>query len=280
MVDEQIAGLLADTKDASGRGIHEARKRCKMLRALLALLSAGFEARATERAEEALEKIARSLAPVRDAEVRLQTLEYLLEVSSPRSAQRFEHVRSLLQAQAASARQLSLTPADLRDVAALARAAHTRLLALACDRKGWRAIGPGLTRSYRRGRRSLAEALDDPSPERRHRWRQRVKMLWNQLRLLQGCQPKKLGALLEKLETLGDALGGEHDLAELRQHLAQHGRRNRSAPAFAAIVALIDTQRARLRRAADALGRKLYAPRPTDFARQLKHAWQEWRKGE
>jgi CHAD domain-containing protein len=248
-----------------------------MLRALLALLAGGFEERSSERAEGALEKIARSLAPVRDAEVRLQTLEYLLEVSPAPSAQQFDHVRSLLRAQAASARRLSLTPADLRDVAALAEAARERLLALTCDRKGWRAIGPGLARSYRRGRRSLAEALDDPSPKRRHRWRQRVKVLWNHLRLLQGCQPKKLGALLEKLEALGDALGCEHDLAELRQHLAQHGKRHRSVPAFDAIVALIDIRRAKLRRAADSLGRKLYAPKPDAFTRELKHAWQEWR---
>ncbi len=278
IVDEEAAALIAALKATGNDGVHAARKRCKMLRALLELLDGAAEKRACAKADESLEKIARALAPVRDAEVRLQTLEGLLTGAGARSPQRFAGARSLLQAQAASARRLSLTPADLRDVAALVRTGQERLLALQLDRKGWDALGPGLTRTYRRGRRSFEKGLGDPSPENRHQWRTRVKLLWYHVRLLHGCQPKKLGTLEAKLAALGETLGIEHDLATLRQHLAQHGRRHRSPAAFDGVIDLIDKRRTFLRRTADALGRKLYAEKAGDFARRMKHAWHAWRK--
>lgn len=275
---EQIRGLLEDTRSATAESVHSARKRCKMLRALLALHAHALDEPPRRGANKAIQKIARALAPVRDAEARLQTLDALLALPAASPAQRFSHVRGLLEAQAASARQLVLTRSDLRDVEALVRSAEARLLALAFDRKGWRAIGPGLTRCYRRGRRNFAAALDDPSPERRHAWRKQVKRLWNQLRLLEGCQPRKLGALVLELDRLGEILGAEHDLAVLRAHLAQHGRRNRSPAAFAAIVELIDSRRAQLRREADALGHALYGEKPRAFAEAIEHLWREWRR--
>jgi CHAD domain-containing protein len=275
---EQFVGLLSRLKTTADDGIHEARKHCKMLRALVELLSGACDARACQRADEALEKIARSLAPVRDADVRLQTLEALLTRAGPRAPQRFAHVHGLLRAQAASAHRLGLTTADLRDVAALVKAAEARLLALEFSRKGWRAIGPGITRAFRRGRRSFAQSLEDPSPEIRHQWRKRVKLLWYHVRLLQGSQPKRLAALARKLESLGETLGAEHDLAVLRQHLAQHGKRNRSPASFDGIIERIDVRRSQLRRIADALGHTLYAEKPAAFEKRLKRAWHEWRQ--
>lgn len=277
IVAEQITGLLDDSRQATGESVHSARKRCKMLRALLELHASALERPARERADKAVRKIARSLAPVRDSAVRLQTLDALLALPSAQPAQRFAHVRCLLEAQAASARQLVLTRSDLRDVVALVRSAEARLLALAFARKGWRAIGPGLTRGFRRGRRSFATALDDPSPEVRHRWRQQVKRLWNHLRLIEACQPKKLGALVRKLDALDETLGTEHDLAVLRQHLVQHGRRHRAPAAFDAIVDLIDGRRTQLRRAADAQGHALYREKAGDFSAALERAWRRWR---
>jgi CHAD domain-containing protein len=278
IVDEQVAGLLEDIATAGAESVHSARRRCKMLRALLELPAAALDRRQRERADDALEKIARSLAPVRDAEVRLQTLEALLASSAAHASESFAQARGLLRSQAAAARRLVLTASDLRDVVALVKAAQARLLALVFDRKGWRAIGPGLARSFRRGRRSFAAALDDPSPEVRHHWRKQVKLLWNHLRVVHGCHPKKLSALPRQLDALGETLGTEHDLAMLRQHLAQHGKRHRSPAAFHAIVDLIDSRRTQLRRTADAQGRALYRQKPAAFAEQIERAWHVWRK--
>jgi CHAD domain-containing protein len=278
IADEQIAGLLRDIESATTESIHDARRRCKMLRALLALADEALDTRARARANEAVEKISRALAPVRDAEVRLQTLETLLAPAAARPTARFAQVRSLLQAQATAARRLVLTAGDWRDVAALVRSAHERMQALEFSCKGWRALGPGLTRSFRRGRQGLAASLDDPSPEVRHQWRKHVKLLWNHVRLLHGCQPRRLGAVARQLATLGETLGAEHDLAVLRQHLVQHGKRHREPAAFGAIVDLIDTRRALERRSADALGGKLYRRKPAVFAAQIERAWKRWRE--
>lgn len=277
VIGEQLAGLLSKVQAVEPGAVHDARLRTKMLRALLQLIRETCPPQALRRADAALEKIARALAPVRDAEVRLKTFDAVLARTSPQGLQRHAQVRSLLQAQAATARQLSLTPSDLRDVVALATTAQTQLAALPIEGRGWRAIGPGLTRAYRRGRKCLAAAVEDPTPEKRHEWRKQVKLLAAHLRLLQSCQPRKLDRHARQLEALGARLGTEHDLAVLRQHLALHARRSRSLAAFAGIIDLLDTRRAAVRRRADALGRKLYRAKPAAFSTRLRRAWEKWR---
>jgi hypothetical protein len=276
IVDEEFLGL-TEALAAADPGIHEARRRSKKLRALVALVAAALDVRAARRADEALAKIARALAPVRDAEARRETLATLLARSDPRARQRFAAIESLLAAQADSARRLTLTPADLRDVSRLIEDAQMRLRALSFTRRGWRAIGPGLRRTYRRGRKALAAALDDPTPEPRHCWRRRVKRLAAHFRLLQNLQPRKLAALARRADQLATLLGDEHDLALLRQHLASHAKRTRTHADYTGITTLLDRRRAALRRRADRLGRTLYRAKPAAFTARLERAWRRWR---
>lgn len=276
IVDEQFLGLIANLRKETGVGIHEARKHCKRLRALLKLMAKPPLA-AIAKADAALERIARALAPVRDAEVRLHTLENLLKRADAGGRAKLAVVRSLLAPQANSARRLTLKPADLRDIVAVAVAAQARVRALPIVHKGWRALAPRLHDTYRRGRKMFAVALDDPSPEVRHCWRRHVKRLEYHLRMFRSADPRKLGSLACELETLGDMLGDEHDLALLRKHLEAHGKRSRTLASSDGITALIDRRRTELRRSADTLGRALYKAKPGEFLAQMEHAWRCWR---
>lgn len=275
--DEQFAALVGHLQGETEAGIHEARKCCKMLRALLGLVGPRA-ALAFDRADAALEKTARALAPVRDAEVRLRTFEAILAQVGPRAGSRFAQVRAVIQSQAKSARKLTLTAGDLRDIAAMAAVAQGKVNALAIAHAGWRAIGPGLRKTYRHGRRALAVAQDDPSLEQRHRWRRHVKHLWYHVRLLHGAQPKKLATLALKLETLSETLGDEHDLALLRRYLAAQGKRSRARAEFDSLASLIDRRRADLRRAADRLGRRLFKAKPGEFVGRWEQAWRKWHR--
>jgi CHAD domain-containing protein len=277
IVQEEFLGLTTALANAAGASIHEARKRCKMLRALLQLLDGSIDGTPARRADEAVGKIAQTLAPVRDAEVRRATLAALLAKAGPQATKRFAHVQAMLDVQASEARHLRLTAADFKDVGALADSAQRRLLALPLAKSGWKALGPGLRRTYRRGRKAFTSALNDPSPEFRHRWRKRVKPLWYHLCLLQGSQPKKITALVEKVGHLANLLGDENDLAVLRQHLEAHGKRIRARIEFDGITTLIDHRRTELRRKADRLGRKIYDEKPVDFTGHLERAWRGWR---
>ena len=278
IADEQFLGLTTALGDETGAGIHEARKRCKMLRALVQLVARPPATLAFSKADAALQRILHALAPLRDAEARLHTLETLLTRGGPRVPARFASVRAMLQAQAASARRLTLTAADLRDIVAMAGAAQVRLEALPIAHKGWRALAPGLRGAYRRGRKALEAARNDPSPELRHRWRRQVKQLWHHVRLLQSAQPKKFAALARKLDALATGLGDEHDLALLREHLAIHGKRSRTRAEFDGLATLIDRRRTDLRRSADKLGRALYKAKPADFVARIERAWRRWRE--
>ena len=275
--DEQFAALVGHLQGETEDGIHEARKCCKMLRALLRLVGPRG-AVAFDRADAALEKIARALAPVRDAEVRLRTFEAILTQAGPRAGSRFAKVRALMEAQAKSARRLTLTAGDLRDIVAMATVAQGKVNTLPSAHPGWRAIGPGLRKTYRHGRKALAVAQDDPSLEQRHRWRRHVKLLWYHVRLLHGAQPKKLAALALKLEMLSETLGDEHDLALLRRDLTVQGKRNRASAEFDSLASLIDRRRADLRRAADRLGRRLFKAKPGEFVGRIEQAWRKWQR--
>ena len=275
--DEQFAALVGHLQGETETGIHEARKCCKMLRALLRLVGPR-EAVAFDRADASLEKIARALAPVRDAEVRQRTFDAILTQAGPRAGSRFAQVRAVIETQAKNARHLTLTAGDLRDIVAMATVAQGKVNLLPMAHPGWRAIGPGLRKAYRHGRKALAAAADDPSLELRHRWRRHVKHLGFHVRLLHGAQPKKLGALALQLETLSETLGDEHDLGLLRRYLAVQGKRSRARAEFDSLASLIDRRRAGLRRSADKLGRRLFKAKPGEFVGRIEQAWRKWRR--
>ena len=49
----------------------------------------------------------------------------------------------------------------------------------------WKQICGAVAKTYRRGQRRLAKTITNPDPENFHSWRQRMKDLWYQLRILQ-----------------------------------------------------------------------------------------------
>jgi CHAD domain-containing protein len=76
-------------------------------------------------------------------------------------------------------------------------------------------IEPGIRRVYRRGRKAMAVAASSPSVHAFHAWRKRVKYLRHQMEALHLVQPDVIGDIAVALNTLGETLGEEHDLAEL-----------------------------------------------------------------
>ncbi|MSU34586.1 MAG: CHAD domain-containing protein [Pedosphaera sp.] len=271
IVDEQFLGLIANLRKETGAGIHEARKHCKRLRALLKLM-ASLPKAAVAKADAALEKVAWALAPVRNAEVRLHTLDSMLNRADVPVRAELTLVRSQLAREATSARRLALKSADLRDIVAMAIAAQARVRALPIVHKGWRALAPGLHDTYQRGRKVFAVALDDASPEVRHRWRRHVKSMGYHLRMFQSTDPRKLGMLAREFEALGD----EHDLILLGEHLEARGKRHRTLASSEGLTELICRRWNDLRRSADTFGRALYKAKPREFEAQMEHAWRRW----
>ena len=172
MLVEQAARLSEDLAKADKdleKAIHEVRKRCKRVRAVARLLRPN--AKALYRQENAaFRDMARGLSPFRDADVRLETFDDL--VSRADKPERFAAFRKMLcdhdRDDTTLEEQLSWTVKE-------AHAAHERLKeANMSNRAAFKLIEPGLRDSYKRGRRAMSRAYDNPEETAFHEWRKRA----------------------------------------------------------------------------------------------------------
>ena len=263
---------LRDHVDGSTEeAVHDVRKRCKELRALARLVRTplGDE---FDRFNATIRDAADVLAPIRDAQAVLATLDDLREVGGGLEPE-LERVRDI---QAAAAEQAAR---DIHRGDALI--AHAREM-LVDARKGVRrwqlpdgfdAIGPGLARGYRRGRRELRAAVDRPTDEHVHEWRKSVKTLWYQMRLLEPAAPSAIAPVIGTLDRLGEGLGDDHDLAVLVERLAADPHRYGGALHAMRAIEIARAEQAVLRGPAFRIGATIYAEKPTAFVARFERYW-------
>jgi CHAD domain-containing protein len=135
-------------------------------------------------------------------------------------------------------------------------------------------LRPGLARVYRRGRNRMSEAYSDPTPERFHDWRKRVKYLWHHLELLQPAWPGYLDALAQQTHDLSDLLGDDHDRTVLEQAVRARPDLITNPDVEQALMTLLEEQREQLRAAAKPLGAKIYTETPEQFTERIACYWQ------
>jgi CHAD domain-containing protein len=257
--------------------IHGARKDLKKLRAVLRLVGEDV-GRKTYRAENRRYRDAgRLLSPSRDAEVKVETLEALEE-----------HGGDDLPG-AASSIWRSALEADRERVADAADGEAAAKIAAAIEQIGsgleqisewplrkdsWSLLEPGLTRSYRQGRKALGRAAADADAANVHQLRKRAKDLWYQLRLLEDAWPELLGASGEAVHGLADLLGDHHDLALLAEDLRARGDSVAEREGFESLIA---ARQKELWERALAIGERVYAEKPKCFRRRIRAYWRAWR---
>ncbi len=261
----RAASLLANRLDHRDEPVHGARKWLKKVRAMLRLVKPALGEDAWRREDRRFRRIARTLAGRRDAEVLTLTLKKLRH----RRAKPAVHAAlARLSHRVAGGR--GKVPAKLRGQERKSRAqlriARARVAGLPLARLGWRDLCRGLEETYRAGAAALAKAGRTRAPEDLHEWRKRVKDLWYQLQVVQPVQRLELGALAEDAKQLSLRLGDDHDLF-LVEHAATTARLDRRE-----VKRILDLTRGghqELQEDAFALGRRLYAKAPADFARHL-----------
>jgi CHAD domain-containing protein len=253
-------GLAEDPVDS----VHEIRKDLKKARSLLRLVRPGMPAKAYRRENRRLRDIGRSVAGVRDADVLAETVDKLAERYAGRLPKRgFTTLRNALVKQARGSARLG----DGAGLVAALEQARAQLPAWPLDGCDRATLSAGAVRAYARGRAAMEAAAHDPSDERLHEWRKRVKDLWYHQRLLRDAWSAPLQAAADESHRLSDLLGDDHDLAVLSERLA--GSPPSAAVDMATIVTLIGTRRAELRDRALQLGRRVYAETPKAYGRRL-----------
>jgi CHAD domain-containing protein len=265
-----IDGLTGQTELGPDEAAHDARKRCKKLRALLRLVRPELPGKLYRAENDALRDAARLLSPVRDARVLLGVLDGLTAetASGPEPYTAFR--AGLVQEHRDHHRQVFDGGAVDTVVSALSDVAG-RVPGWKVRDRGWKAIEDGVARIYRQGRQEMAAAYDHPTSEAFHEWRKRAKYLRYQLQLVRGAWPEALGALKTVADDLGDLLGDEHDLAVIRARVVDE-------PSIATkhrleLIELIDCRSDDLRTHARKLGEQLYDDKPADFVRRLGILW-------
>lgn len=268
-IDKAIAeatGGVLEPHDA----VHQVRKRCKKIRAALRLVRDTLGGSTTYRDENArFRDIAGRLAGVRDAEAMIEAHDALVEAfEEPLDREAFTTIRNgLVERRARIAMEFDLDE-RLTEFAAQMRAAREQLAGWSLTERGFAAIDGGLKTSYRRGRKGLAVAYREPTPENFHEWRKRVKYHRYHTRLLRALWKAVMGARLREVKQLSDLLGDDHDLAVLRRVVLDDGDEFGGADT-GAFVALIDCRRRALERVVRPLGLRVFAEKPKHLSRRL-----------
>lgn len=277
IASEQIDGALRDLDDDGldeHETVHEVRKRCKKIRGLLRLARPSFED--TYRAENArFRDAARRLSDLRDATTLLECLDALLDRYDDRVDRgRFAGVREELE------RRRTALAADqglddrLGEVAHAMQTARNRVGSWSIEDDGFAAVAGGIGRTYRRARRAMRAAARQPSTERLHEWRKRVKYHRYHCRLLSELWPAPLEARRDEAKRLSDLLGDDHDLAVLRETVLDQPDRFGGVAEVANLLALIEARRGELQGWSLPLGERLFAEKPRRFVARLEPAWQ------
>ncbi len=277
---EQLDKALAELADEElnvDETVHQVRKRCKKLRGLLRLVRPGFDGYDHENA--CLRDIARKLSDARDAAAFVETVAALETRFAGELGDGFSELRGDLQEYRDEVVAGGPSPADQLSVAKDALVlARERVATWRLSEKRFAAVGPGLIKTYARGREAMERCTRDEGGEQFHEWRKRVKYHLYHLRLVRNIWDAPLKKWAAEVKTLGECLGDDHDLVELRALLDGDGRDLGSERERELLAGVITARQRVLRSEAFSLGARIYAERPKHLQRRFKRYWQTWRE--
>lgn len=265
--------------------VHTARKTVKNLRATLRLTRGALPAEARKERNQLLRDFAGRLSGPRDAAVTLAAFEEAYRESlgaNRRPRVRPPWARQVRQALAGQA-HAPVKPETYRDAAERVQHLAGNILPFQDGARpdDWKTtVEAGLRKTYRQGRRLLAEIQNTPdAPDAQwHELRKRAKDLGYQLALLRKLKGVK--ALLAKLDEVGEALGDARDLTLLREYLNKVRDKRELTPAeqqsFRRLLAHIDRKREQLHQHALRIAQTVYRNGGKRFTTRLSKRWHSW----
>jgi CYTH domain-containing protein/CHAD domain-containing protein len=257
-----------DEGDALAEAIHGARKDLKKARAALRLVREELGEKTFKRENRALRDAGRALSASRDAEVKLATLDSLVDDGDVPPAAAALWREALL---ADRDRIVGGESGGASEALAAIEAVSARAPEWKLRHGGWKLLSPGLDTAYGEGREAFEALGSEPAFETIHELRKRGKDLWYQVRLLRGAWPAVLDATAEEIHDFTDQLGDHHDLAVLCVDLV--GRTEVDAVHRETLRTLIERRQASLLEDARAAGERIYAEKPKAFNHRMRAYW-------
>ncbi len=242
VLSEQIrAGRESLAGEPTASAVHETRKAVKRTRAALALLKRGLGSEQVELLDTALKEAARSIGPVRDADV-LGALATEMDLHLPVEA---PHDREARVATASAALDQAEYLAGALDLVDLQPDLLLRALA----------------RAWGKARKGYRKAKQSRQPIDVHEWRKATKRLLYQVELLESLVPG-LHGVAKLVDELQHQLGDHHDL-----HVLQD-----AAAGDATVSTMLEGKTADLEDRAFAAGDVMFAAKPKAFERWVTAA--------
>lgn len=274
---EETGGAVAAHLDAAsqdhGRGLHEARKALKKLRALLRLVRAGAPKPLKEE-ERRFRDAARAIAGSREATAAVETLDRFIAAFPKKIvACRLGEIRAGLLARCdeIAGRELD---AGRREARALCEEAQARLRATVfeADLSDADILARGMNKTLSHWRGALDAARRDGRPDDFHELRKAVKAHWAQLGLLRDFGLPGSRRRRGEVEALGERLGELNDIHVLRDALADGSLGLAADLDTRAFDALLKKHAKALARETLPEARRLLAERPGELRRRLRQA--------
>ncbi len=284
---ELAAGGYFDGEDEFAGAVHESRKAIKRIRALLRLIRPELSERVYEYEDHTIRDTARlvgeirSVTAVTEAALLIRDLygDLLADGTFEELTSRLSHRRDLIELHALEDPNLVT-----RVVRNLEKAYH-RYSSWPTDpdarevyglgiRDNYASIEQGLHSTYGRGRKQMVAAYTTPTDENFHQWRKRAKYLRYQMEFLAPLWPEVVAGLAMTLDHLGMLLGEDHDLAELLALLHAQPELCPNPRERSLFSALVTQRRAELQVAAEILGRRLYAEKPSSLQHRFGEYWE------
>jgi len=270
-IDRATSALAEADRD---KGIHEARKAFKRIRALLDMARPALSEKAFRCENRRFRDLGRALAGARDIHVMRQTLERLRQQRDLAEAGRAPAaLRTWLDANRATIIPAhgEMAMGQARETLGEARAAF-ETLPIGAD--GLTPLAEGFREIYAGGRKAMKHAyragVDD---EAFHEWRKHVQRHRRHLQLMRKAWPEAIAPRIDLASELSDIIGLDHDLAVLIAFI----RRNRAILGargeVKAVVRAARDEQAVLRAAAHLRGRRLYDLPPRAMARMIEANW-------
>ena len=254
--------------------IHQARKRCKKMRALVRFVRESFDGYALE--NEAYRDVARRLSGVRDTAAGLEVLDKLeTRFASDLKAGALAPLRKALQAG-----HVERPAAEIEGLLDETRASFhdglQRSKAWTLRDKGADAFAPSAARSYKQARKAMKAARRHRIAAAFHEWRKGAKYHWYHARLIKPVWPEVMSGFVHEASKLGEDLGEHHDLAVLKDRTDELLAKTEPA-ARELLQALASTRQRELETRAFRCGARLFAEDPDALAIRWARWWQAWR---
>lgn len=276
IAEELVSEVSSEVDDGAlspDRRVHQVRKACKRMRALLRLIRPALKQDVYKRENERFRDLARLAGGARDAKVALDCFDELIG-DEPEDLARAAGIRARLADHLSRLGGSSDPSAALEVIRPQLSAAWSALEVWELRGKDFRVIGAGYMRTYERGREAFELATNEPTAENLHEWRKFAKYALYQTQLLRDLWKGPMRERRRAFERLTEDLGAEHDLHVLRGELIELG----GGDHLDDILRDLEFERERLRRRYDLLGARLYVESPRAHQRRIRKLWKLWRR--